>query len=202
MAQHRLARALSAPHSGGERSDFAYGLPTIRPPYSPPKDQTMTDKKPPQSRKLVTQKVGALDKRRRPRGLTRAVRTAIDAIIGDRCTRAEACARAKITERALYLALAKPEVARFWNEAVHVLRNGERAANIFALIDVRDKSGNAMARVSAAKALEQVPEHEAAGAGRMATVPGLQIVIVQGGQPVRAIGPEPAPPVDVTPNRE
>jgi hypothetical protein len=159
----------------------------------------MTDKKPPQSRKLVPQKVGPLDKRRRPRGLTRAVRTAIDAIIGDRCTRDEACKRAAITERALYLALAKPEVAAHWNAAVQVLRTGERAANLFALIDVRDNSGNAMARVTAAKALELVPEHEAAARGQQ-MMPGLQIVIVQGagGPPLRTIGPAPA--IDVTPN--
>jgi hypothetical protein len=161
----------------------------------------MTDKKPPQSRKLVAQKVGQVDKRHRPRGLTRAVRTAVDAIIGDRCTRDEACKRAGITERALYLALAKPEVAKYWNDAVHVLRNGERAANIFALIDVRDKSGNSMARVSAAKALEQVPEHEAAAARGGQTLPGLQIVIIQGGRHVQSIGPEPAL-IDVTPNEE
>jgi hypothetical protein len=161
----------------------------------------MTDKKPPQSRKLVAQKVGPVDKRHRPRGLTRAVRIAVDAIIGDRCTRDEACKRAGITERALYLALAKPEVAKYWNDAVHVLRNGERAANIFALIDVRDKSGNSMARVSAAKALEQVPEHEAAAARGAQALPGLQIVIVQGGRHMQSIGPEPAL-IDVTPNDE
>jgi hypothetical protein len=161
----------------------------------------MTDKKPPQSRKLVAQKVGPVDKRHRPRGLTRAVRIAVDAIIGDRCTRDEACKRAGITERALYLALAKPEVAKYWNDAVHVLRNGERAANIFALIDVRDKSCNSMARVSAAKALEQVPEHEAAAARGAQSLPGLQIVIVQGGRHVQSIGPEPAL-IDMTPNDE
>jgi hypothetical protein len=77
-------------------------------------------------------------------------------------------------------------------------RRKERAANIFALIDVRDNSGNAMARVSAAKALEQVPEHEAAARGQQ-MMPGLQIVIVQGagGPPLRTIGPD---PIDVTPN--
>ena len=152
----------------------------------------MTDKSPPQSRKLVAQKVGPVDKRRRPRGLTRAVRTAIDAIIGDRCTRDEACKRAEITERALYLALAKPEVAKYWNDAVHVLRNGERAANLFALIDVRDNSGNAIARVSAAKALEQVPEVEAAGARASQPSGHFQIVIVQ-----RELAGQ---VIDVTPN--
>jgi hypothetical protein len=156
----------------------------------------MTDPKRPQSRKLVTQKIGALDKRRRPRGLTRAIRTAIDAIIGDRCTRAQACERAGITERALYLGLAKAEVAKYWNEAVVVLRNAERAANLFALIDVRDNSGNAMARVSAAKALEMVPEHEAAATRGGQTVPGLQIIIVQPPARPQAAGLT----IDVTPN--
>jgi hypothetical protein len=73
----------------------------------------MTDKKPPQSRKLVAQKVGAVDKRRRPRGLTKAIRTAIDAIVHDRCSREDGCKKAGITERALYLALEKPEVATY-----------------------------------------------------------------------------------------
>ena len=169
----------------------------------PPKGETMIHSpKPPQSRKLVPQKVGPVETRRRPRGLTRAIRIAIDAIIGDRCTRDKACKRAGITERALYLALAKPEVAAYWNAQVVVLRNGERAANIFALIDVRDKSGNAMARVSAAKALEQVPEHETAATRGGQTLPGMQIIIVQsgGGQPIRTIGPASTPPIDITPN--
>jgi hypothetical protein len=160
----------------------------------------MTDKNPPQSRKLVAEKVGPVDKRRRPRGLTKAIRVCIDAIIGDRCTRDEACKRAGITERALYLALAKPEVAKYWNEAVIVLRAGERAANIFALIDVRDGKdhSNPMARVSAAKALEQVPEVEAAAARAAQQLPGLQIVIVNGTSPPRVIGPAQA--IDVRPN--
>jgi hypothetical protein len=119
----------------------------------------MTDKKPPQSRKLVTQKVGAVDKRRRPRGLTRAIRTCIEAIVHDRCTREQACKKAGITERALYLAFEKPEVAAHWNAQIVMLRTGERAANIFALIDVRDGSvANPMARVQAARSLESMAE--------------------------------------------
>lgn len=156
----------------------------------------MTDKAPPQSRKLVSQKVGPVDKRRRPRGLTRAIRTCIEAIVHDRCTRDEACKRARITERALYLALQKPEVAVHWNAQVQVLRTAERAANLFALIDVRDKSGNAMARVNAAKALEQIPEHEAGAArGVVPAQPGLQIVLIQ------PAASAPTEMIDVTPNR-
>jgi hypothetical protein len=140
----------------------------------------MTDKKSPQSRKLVAQKVGALDKRRRPRGLTRAVRTAIEAIVYDRCTREEACKRGGITERALYLAFEKPEVAAHWNTQIVMLRTGERAANIFALVDVRDGStGNPMARVQAARSLESMAEAAPPSSIGDRNRPGVVIQIIQ-----------------------
>jgi len=154
----------------------------------------MTDKAPPQSRKLVAQKVGPVDKRSRPRGLTRAIRTALDAIVHDRCTRAEACKRAGISERAIYLSLQKPEVAHYWNSQIDVLKSGERAASIHALVDVRDGVGhsNAMAKVNAAKSLLDQGEAVAA-ASRGGPMPGLQIVIVQSGALPQA------PSIDVTP---
>ena len=73
----------------------------------------MTTKKPLTSRKLVRQPAGPVDKRRRKRGLTTAVKTAIDAMLYERCTRAQACERAGFTQRALYLALEKSEVAEY-----------------------------------------------------------------------------------------
>src|SRR5262249_2645443 len=99
----------------------------------------MTAKKPPTSRNLVSQTAGPVDKRRRKRGLTTAVRTAIDAMIYDRCTRAQACKRAGFSERALYLALAKAEVAMYWNQALQVLRVGERASNIHRLCAIHPR---------------------------------------------------------------
>ena len=115
----------------------------------------MAAKKPPTSRKLVRQTAGPVDKRRRKRGLTVAVRTAIDAMIYDRCTRAQACKRAGFTERALYLALAKAEVAAYWNRGLDVLRTGERASNIHRLCEIRDAANN-MPAVNAVKALEML----------------------------------------------
>jgi hypothetical protein len=115
----------------------------------------MTTKEPPTSRKLVRQTAGPVDKRRRKRGLTTAVRTAIDAMLYDRCTRAQACERAGFTERALYLALAKPEVAAYFNAGLQVLRTGERAANIHRLAEIRDAADN-MPAVNAVKALELI----------------------------------------------
>jgi hypothetical protein len=140
---------------------------------------TMTGKKPPTRRKLVSQKVGPVDKRRRPRGLTKAIRVAIDCIIHDRRTRAQACEKAGISERALYLALQKVEVAAHWNAQIDVLRSAERPHNVFALVDVRDNSGNAMARVQAARSLETLADEAAArpgGPGRQ-TLPGLIVMI-------------------------
>ena len=135
----------------------------------------MTTKKPPTSRKLVRQTAGPVDKRRRKRGLTVAVRTAIDAMLYDRCTRAQACERAGFTERALYLALEKAEVAAYWNQGLQVLRAGERAQNIHRLCEIRDAADN-MPAVNAVKALEQM---DAEAIARPAQVsPGISIRIL------------------------
>jgi hypothetical protein len=158
----------------------------------------MTDKKPPQSRKLVSQKVGAVDKRRRPRGLTRAIRTAIDAVVFDRCSREEACKKAGITERALYLALEKAEVASYWNSSVVMLRTGEKARNVHVLTEVRDSSGNAMARVAAVKTIEQLIETEAPASTSHSRQPGVVIQIIQ--QAPSQHQRQPGAMIDVTPN--
>jgi hypothetical protein len=149
----------------------------------------MTTKKPPTRRKLVPQAAGPVDKRRRKRGLTTAVRTAIDAIIHDRCSRAQACKRAGFTERAFYLALEKPEVAAYWNRELQVLRVGERASNIHRLCDIRDAANN-MPAVNAVKALEMLDaEAVARPAGQPS--PGIVIRFVTQASP--------APIVDITP---
>jgi hypothetical protein len=149
----------------------------------------MTTKKPPTSRKLVRQTAGPVDKRRRKRGLTTAVRTAIDAMLYERCTRAQACERAGFTERALYLALEKPEVATYYNRGLQVLRAGERARNIHRLCDIRDAANN-MPAVNAVKALELIDSEAAAHPVGQAT-PGIVIKFITQAPP--------APIVDVTP---
>jgi hypothetical protein len=131
-----------------------------------------------------------VDKRRRKRGLTVAVRTAIDAMIYDRCTRAQACKRAGFTERALYLALEKPEVAVYFNRSLQVLRAGERPANIHRLCEIRDAADN-MPAVNAIKTLEQLDaEAVARPAGQIS--PGIVIRFVT--------QTSPAPIVDITPS--
>lgn len=143
---------------------------TAKPPASPSRRNA--------KRKLVPQMVGRTDKRRRPRGLTRAIRTAVDAIIFDRCSRQSACESAGITERALYLALEKVEVAAYWKRQTDVLRTGERAANLHALVRVRDSEQNANASVKAVQVLEQLGDEQASRTGAGVTVPGLVIQIL------------------------
>jgi hypothetical protein len=152
----------------------------------------MTAKKPPTSRKLVRQTAGPVDKRRRKRGLTVAVRTAIDAMIYDRCTRAQACQRAGFTERALYLALEKPEVAAYFNRGLQVLRVGERAANIHRLAQIRDAANN-MPAVNAVKALEQL-DSEAVARPATQQSPGIVLRILN----VTSMPPGPSSFVNVT----
>jgi hypothetical protein len=144
-----------------------------------------------QSRKLVPQRVGTVDKRRRPRGLTRAIRTAIDAIVFDRCTRAEACKKADITERALYLALEKVEVAAYWRRQTDVLRTGERAANLHALIRVRESNRNQAAVCKSVQIIEEM-DREAIARPPGPAVPGL-VIVVQGASGI----PRPSPMVTI-----
>jgi hypothetical protein len=141
------------------------------------------------SKKLVRQAAGPVDKRRRPRGLTQAIRIAIDAIVYDRCTRAEACEKAGITERALYLALEKAEVAAHWNRSIQVLRTGERARNFHRLTELRDQDDSRSAAVKACQVLEQLDSAETPHRG--AATPGFVIVIAV---PPRSTD-APAPPI-------
>jgi hypothetical protein len=129
------------------------------------------------SRKLVHQPIGPVDKRRRKRGLTIAIRTAIDAMIYDRCTRAEACERAGITTRALYLAFEKSEVAAHFNRCLQVLRVGERAANFHRLTELRDQDSNMNAAVKAVTVLEEL-DAEATARPLHQPSPGIVIHIV------------------------
>jgi hypothetical protein len=62
------------------------------------------------------------------------------------------------------------------------LRTSERARNFHTLTEVRDQKKNQMARVNAVKAMEQLDDAQQSSRGAQ-SLPGLQIVIVQGGAP-------------------
>lgn len=104
--------------------------------------------------------------------------------------RDEAATKAGIKDNSLYVALRRPDVKAFYMRELEVLRTSERARNIHTLVDVRDQQSNQMARVQAVKALEQIDDGETANRAT-AALPGLQIVIVQGSNPlVRTIDDE------------
>lgn len=125
----------------------------------------------------MTQPAGPVDKRRRKRGLTIAIRTAIDEMIYDRRSRAEACEKAGITERALYLGLEKAEVAAYWNKAIVVLRAGERAQNFHRLTNIRDQDENRAAAVKAVQLMEAL-DAEAIARPSTGAKPGVTIRII------------------------
>jgi hypothetical protein len=111
--------------------------------------------------------------------------------------RDDAAKAAGMTPHGLREALKKAHVRAYWNRGLQVLRESERARNILALADVRDKSENAMARVASVKALEQLVDADDGSRGSEASVtPGLTIVIrhVLPEPPVREV-------IDITPNK-
>jgi hypothetical protein len=111
--------------------------------------------------------------------VTGKVRTAIEAMVWEGLPRAKAAEKAGISEHGLYKALRKPPVKAFYMEQLDVLRTSERARNIHALVEVRDGTGNAMARVGAVKVLEQISD-EAGSHRSSVTPPGLTIIIENG----------------------
>lgn len=122
--------------------------------------------------------------------VTGKVRVAIEAMVWDALPRAKAAEHAGISEHGLYKALRKPPVKAYYMAQLDVLRTSERARNIHTLAEVRDQTSNQMARVQAVKVLEQIDDGETANRGSQA-LPGLQIVIVQGSNPlVRSIDDE------------
>ncbi len=122
--------------------------------------------------------------------VTGKVRLAIEAMIWEGLPRNQAAAKAGISEHGLYKALRKPPVKAFYMHELDVLRTSERARDIHTLNEVRDQTSNQMARVQAVKAKWQIEDGET-GARSANSLPGLQIVIVQGNAA--------APMVDVTP---
>ena len=126
---------------------------------------------------LPTRQALAAKERSLPGKVTGRLRAAISAMVWQGARRAEAAELAGITDHSLRAALRKPHVKRAYLYEIEVLRTSERARNIHAMIDVRDNSENAMARVQAAKTLDQ-----ASADGPLTTSaptqPGLVVVVM------------------------
>lgn len=90
----------------------------------------------------------------------------------------EAARTAGLTTRAMRKALDKPHVIAELRRRKQVFRAHASAANIHSLVDLRDKSGNAMARLGAIRTLENLDEDgPQVGVSRS---PGVVIVIGSG----------------------
>ena len=88
----------------------------------------------------------------------------------------EAARAAGLSTRAIRLALDKPHVRQYLNQQKQVFRASASAQNISALLQLRDKIGNAMAQLGAIKLLEQTDEETERKAS--ARTPGVVIQIV------------------------
>lgn len=93
-------------------------------------------------------------------------------------SRRDAAQAAGLKEHALYCAFRKPHVKAHYLAECEVLRTSAKARNIHVLEQVRDQTGNQMARVNAVKAIEGLGDDEAS-VGRTQRAPGV-VIVVQG----------------------
>lgn len=119
-----------------------------------------------------------------PGKVTGKLAVAIDIMIEDGEHWNKAAVKAGLTVRAMRLALNRPHVVSYLKAKREVFRVHASTANIHRLVQMRDQDENKMAAVTAIKALEQIGESEQVGRSASA-LPGLQIVIVQGGNDAR-----------------
>jgi hypothetical protein len=126
----------------------------------------------------------------KPHRVTGNLAIAIDLMIEHGLMWDKAGLQAGLTVRTMRLAMQRPHVVAYIKAKREVFRVHASAGNIHRLVEMRDQDENKMAVVTAIKALEQLgddPQSQRAAN----SLPGLQIVIVQGGSA--------APIVDVTP---
>jgi hypothetical protein len=146
--------------------------------------------------KQITRQAIAAKERSGKLTVSGKLKVALDEMLFKGSRRADAAIAAGMTDHGLREAFKKPHVKAYYNAGLEVLRTSERARNISALAQVRDKSGNDMAIVSAAKALEQLAEPNGPGGpgggrGRagwaidLSESPGVVIQIINNPAPQR-----------------
>lgn len=143
-----------------------------------------------------TRQALAVRGRSAPHRVTGKLRAAIERMVWQGDKRADAATAAGMTDHGLRSALRKSHVKAAYLAELDLLRTSERARSVHALVNVRDASDNAMARVAAAKELERSATDHAPFAGAPIR-PGLVIVVL----PAAQASPAPSPQViDVSPN--
>jgi hypothetical protein len=111
--------------------------------------------------------------------ISRVIRTAIEAMVWDGLTRAQAAEKAGIKDNSLYIALRRPDVKQHYLSELDVLRTSERARNIHRAVEIREQTTNQMASIQAIKLLEQISDDAPASRGSV-SLPGLVIVVNTG----------------------
>jgi hypothetical protein len=144
--------------------------------------------------RVPTRQAAAIEGRSRRGAVTGKLKTALDFMVWDNMKRKDAAAKAGLADSSLRFAFRKPHVMAYYHAELKALRDNLRAHNVHRLDGIADGSKNDMARVAAVKALElisdQADERQRPGA---AILPGVRIVIVNGTNPPRIIGPAPSP---------
>jgi hypothetical protein len=143
-----------------------------------------------------TRQAIAVRGRSAPHRVTGKLRTAVERMIWYGDKRADAAVAAGMTDHGLRAALRKSHVKAAYLAELDLLRTSERARNVHALVDVRDASDNAMARVAAAKELERSASDQTPFAGAPLRA-GMVIVVL----PAAPASPAPTAPqiIDVSP---
>jgi hypothetical protein len=141
-----------------------------------------------------TRQAAAIEGRSRRGAVTGKLKTALDLMVWDNLKRKDAAERAGLADASLRFAFRKPHVMAYYHAGLAALRNNLRAKNVHRLDTIADDSKNDMARVAAVKALELISDQaDERGPRGGVTVPGLQIVIVNGTSTPKIIGPAPFP---------
>lgn len=126
--------------------------------------------------------------------ITRKVRDAISLMVWEGLKRDIAAQRVGMKDNSLYVALRKPDVRAFYLSECEVLRTSGRARRLHRLEAMAEQDDNKQAAVNAILALERLAPSDELASGRVASSPGLQIVI-------QTNSPNP-PTIDVTPARD
>lgn len=103
-------------------------------------------------------------------------KAALDLMVWEALTDNQAAVRVGITIGAIRLALKQPHYRAYFRSQCEMLRTRENPRNIHALVDVRDNSGNANARVAAVKALEGQLDQQVGGT--ISRSPGVVVQII------------------------
>ena len=116
-------------------------------------------------------------KTRSPAGRVQGkLRIALNAMVFEGLPLDKAAQAADLTTRALRSAIEKPHVRKYLREQKQVFRASVSSQNIHVLADLRDKSGNDMARLGAVKVLEQIDDPASGNNGQI-KAPGFTIIV-------------------------